>query len=142
MICVLGCTEPVFRADSLWPPAAGSANVLLCCRRISSYPTGSESHIVLRCEPARFPWPSQRYVVCRIAMVLFPPFFCESDWVGIASLTKHCQTISPKEPKPLSGSTAMSLNACWSSPIAALDGKERQALRTLAAVKSKFLAHS
>ena len=66
----------------------------------------------------------------------------KSDWVGIASLTKHCLTISPKEPKALSGSRAMSLNACWSRPIAVLDGKDRQALRTFAALKSRFLAHS
>ena len=84
----------------------------------------------------------RRYVVCKIAMVLLPPFFlpkrtnnCKNDWVGIASLTKHCLTISPKEPKALSRSRAMSLNACWSRPIAVLDGQERQALRTFAALK-------
>ena len=60
----------------------------------------------------------------------------------MANLTKHYLMISPKEPKALSGSRAMSLNACWSRPIAVLDGKERQALRIRVALKSRFLAHS
>ena len=49
---------------------------------------------------------AKRYVVCKMAIVLLPPLFlsnktnnCKSDWVGIANLTKHCLTISPKESK-------------------------------------------
>ena len=36
----------------------------------------------------------------------------------------------------------MSLNACWSRPIAVLDGNERQALRTFSARKPRLPAHS
>ena len=43
----------------------------------------------------------------------------------MASLTKHCLMLSPKESKALSGRIAMSVKACWSRPIADLDGKER-----------------
>ena len=36
----------------------------------------------------------------------------------------------------------MSVNACWSRPIAVLDGNERQAVRTFSARKSRLPAHS
>ena len=87
----------------------------------------------------------RRYVVCTMAFVLLPPFvlpnrtnICKNDWVGIANLIKHCLTISPKESEALSGRSAMSLNACWSRPIAVLDGKKREALRTFSDRKSRF----
>ena len=83
----------------------------------------------------------KRYVVCKMAIVLLPPFFlpnktnnCKGDWVGVANLTKHCLTISPNELKALLRRKAMSLNACWSRPIAVLDPKERQAFRTFSTV--------
>ena len=48
----------------------------------------------------------RRYVVCKMALVLLPTFFlpnktkhCKSDWAGVASMTKHCLAISPKESK-------------------------------------------
>ena len=53
----------------------------------------------------------------------------------MANLTKHCLMISPKFYKTLSGSSAMSVNAYRS---AVLDGKERQALRTFSARKSRL----
>ena len=64
-------------------------------------------------------------MVCKMAIVLLPPFLCptrpaiaKSDGVGIATWTKHCLTISLQESKALSVRRAMSLNACWSRPIA------------------------
>ena len=36
----------------------------------------------------------------------------------------------------------MSVKTCWSRPIAVLDGKERQALRTSSARKPRLLAHT
>ena len=82
-------------------------------------------------------------------MVLLPPFFlpnktesCNSDSVGMANLTKHCLMISSKESKQLSSRLAMSVKACWSRPIAVLDGKERQALRISTARKTRLLAHT
>ena len=50
--------------------------------------------------------------------------------------------ISPKESKALSVRLAMSVKACWSRPIAVLNGKERQVLRISTARKPRLLAHT
>ena len=70
------------------------------------------------------------------------PATAKVTWVGIASLAKHGLTFSPNESKALSRRKALSLNVCWSRPIAVLSAKERHALRVFSALKSRPFAHS
>ena len=79
-------------------------------------PLTSETDIPLMC--AKTKRMVRRYVVCEMAIVLRPRFFlpsrtksCKSGLVGMANLTKHCLTISPKESKASSKKRAMSVNA-------------------------------
>ena len=62
--------------------------------------------------------------------------------VGMANVVKLRLTVSPNETKALCGRRAMSWKECWSSPIAALDGKEKHALRIFTVIKWSPLPHS
>ena len=96
----------------------------------SHLPAKLTSHRLMGAETKRM---VKRYVVCKMAIVLLAPFSCPiepkivktNDWVGMKS-PKRCQ----------------GEGRCLLRPIAVLDGKERQALRTFSARKSRLPAHA